>query len=60
MRKALDLDHLFENAVATALGLDRPHPDLPDHIRPSRRRAIGRRHHTTVPSPRHEHRKVAA
>jgi hypothetical protein len=58
MRKAPDLDHLLENAVATALGLDKPHPELPARIRPSQRRALSRRHHT-VAAPRREH-KVAA
>jgi hypothetical protein len=58
MRKAPDLDHLLENAVATALGLDMPHPEVPARIRPSQRRALARRHHTSAPA-RHEHRKAA-
>lgn len=58
MRKAPDLDRLLENAVATALGLDAPHPEVPARIRPSRRRALVRRHHT-VAAPRHEPRKAA-
>jgi hypothetical protein len=43
LRKAPDIDSLLENAVATALGLDRPHPSLPALIRPPRRRALSRR-----------------
>ena len=29
MRKSADLDNLLENAVAIALGLQRPHPEMP-------------------------------
>jgi hypothetical protein len=43
LRKPADIDRLLENAVATALGLDRPHPSLPGLIRPPRRRALSRR-----------------
>jgi hypothetical protein len=59
MRKALDLDHLLENAVATALGLEKPHPELPAHIRPMRRRKLVHRQHG-VAAPRREHRRAAA
>lgn len=58
MRRAPDLDQLLENAVATALGLGTPHPEAPTRIRPSRRRALARRHHT-IAVARHEHRKAA-
>jgi hypothetical protein len=43
LRKSAEIDRLLENAVATALGLDRPHPSLPALIRPPRRRALSRR-----------------
>jgi hypothetical protein len=52
LRKAADIDSLLENAVATALGLDKPHPSLPALIRPPRRRALSRR--TISPSRRRQ------
>jgi hypothetical protein len=59
MRKSLDLDHLLENAVAEALGLDRPHPDTPRRLRSNARRS-NRRHEDTPIRARHEHTRAAA
>jgi hypothetical protein len=59
MRKSLDLDHLLENAVAEALGLDRPHPETPRRLRSNARRS-NRRREATVVRARHEHTRAAA
>jgi len=58
VRKAADIDHLLENAVATALGLDKPYPALPALFRPAHRRALTHRRHG-IALPRRERRKAA-
>lgn len=58
MRKSAELDHLLENAVAAALGLDAPHPETPRRLRASRRKLSRRQH--VVKTMRHEHSRAAA
>jgi hypothetical protein len=65
LRKAADIDRLLENAVATALGLEKPHPSLPALLRPPRRRTLSRRaisldrRRPRAPLPWRERRKAA-
>lgn len=60
MRTSKALDLMLENAVAEALGLDRPHPEAPRRLRMSRRiRPVRRPHHALV-APRHDRVGVAA
>jgi len=58
MRNSAELDHLLENAVAVALGLDAPHPDAPRRLRSSRRKLSRRQ--PVVKTMRREHRRAAA
>jgi len=39
MRKPEDLDRMLENAVASALGLELPHPNVPRRLIGARARA---------------------
>jgi hypothetical protein len=49
MRKPNDLDRMLENAVATALGLDLPHPEEPRRLIGARARAAAaRRRHAAL------------
>lgn len=43
MRKPTDLDRMLENAVASALGVDLPHPEVPHRVSPRTRPASRRR-----------------
>jgi hypothetical protein len=52
MRNPQALDQLLENAVATALGLERPHPLAPRKLRSAPAKAA--RHHHHAASARHE------
>ncbi|HVW91465.1 MAG TPA: hypothetical protein VHB74_02540 [Devosia sp.] len=45
MRKPTDLDRVLENAVASALGLDLPHPEAPRRVMAARTRPAARRRH---------------
>ena len=56
MRKSVDLDHMLENAVAEALGLDRPHPQIPRKLRGHAK--VQRRQNAS--HQRREHTRVAA
>ena len=56
MRKSIDLDHQFENAVAEALGLPRPHLSARRKLRSSH--AKPRRLHSAA--TRRESARVAA
>jgi|GEM_PF-4144534 len=59
MRKSVELDHLLENAVATALGLDRPHPQPIRKLRAARPKVASGSHGVARKTHR-EHVKVAA
>lgn len=59
MRKSVDLDPLLENAVAAALGIDRPHPELPNKIRTGHRRPLRRAHRLQPTSRRSPARRAA-
>ncbi|MEO8884147.1 MAG: hypothetical protein ABI377_12155 [Devosia sp.] len=59
MRKSMELDYLLENAVAAALDLAKPHPEIPKKIRTAHRKSGGRAGSNT-PAARHERTRVAA
>lgn len=60
MRKSLDLDHLLENAVASALGLERPHPRVPRRLRQVAPRSVLRRRQATPTARRQDRARAAA
>ena len=59
MRNSVELDNLLENAVATALCIDKPHQEMKFRPRMSRRK-ITRRAHRSTSTPHRERARVAA
>jgi len=59
MRQSIDLDHLLENTVATALGLAKPHPEAPTKPRLARRRPARRAHRPLAAGRRSANRAAA-
>ncbi|HVX81999.1 MAG: hypothetical protein ACTHOR_01345 [Devosia sp.] len=57
MRNATHLDHMLENAVAEALGVELPHPESPKRVRASRPRPSRRQ--VKLLKARREHRAAA-
>lgn len=60
MRSTVELDRLLENAVAAALGLDKPHAKTaPRKVHVARVKPSRRRPHAS-PQPRHHRVPIAA
>jgi hypothetical protein len=60
MRSAAELDRMLENAVAAALGLDKPHPKAAPRKVHAARVKPSRRSHRASPRPRHHRMPIAA
>lgn len=59
MRRSEQIDQLLENAVAEALGLEKPHPMVRRKMARARAPKAIRRHGATLPL-RHDSHRVAA
>jgi hypothetical protein len=58
MRKSVELDQILENAIAEALGLERPHPFAHRKLRATGK-SPNRRHHGGRASHREQDRAAA-